>query len=272
MVAIIAEIGINHNGDIDLCKKLIMLAKIAGCQYAKLQKRTPSICVPDAQKELVKDTPWGKMTYLQYKERIEFTESQIEELFIFAKEVGIKLFASVWDVPSIDIMCKYTKIGKIPSALVTNEKLCNYAREKFETLMISTGMCTEEEVLSLVKFKPNIVFHTNSQYPSSPNSLNLNYIKHLCEIFPEAEIGYSGHEETIYPTIAAVAMGAKIVERHITLDRNMWGSDHKASLIPEELFQLVKACSEIDQATQYPPGPRKLFDGELEKRKSLRGV
>lgn len=272
MVTIIAEIGINHNGDIELCKNLMMLAKVAGCKFAKLQKRTPSLCVPDKQKNILKDTPWGKMTYLEYKERIEFNDAQIAELFDFAKQIDIGLFASVWDLPSVDLMCKYSKIGKIPSALVTNKKLCAYARSKFETLMISTGMCTEDEVLSLKEFNPNIVFHTNSQYPSELDSLNLKYMHHLKRNFPKAKVGYSGHEQSIFPTIGAVAMGAEIIERHITLDKNMWGSDHNASLTPDELFLLVKACIEVDKAIQFPAGPRKLFDGELVKRKSLRGV
>lgn len=272
MINIIAEIGINHNGDIEICKKLMMLAKVAGCDFAKLQKRTPNLCVPESQKSLPKETPWGKMTYLQYKERIEFNESQIAELFDFAEKIGIKLFASVWDIPSVDIISKFTKVGKIPSALVTNKELCVYARSKFETLMVSTGMCTEDEVFSLIDIKPDVVFHTNSEYPSKPETLNLNYITYLKKTFQQAKIGYSGHEESIYPTIAAVALGAEVVERHITLDTNMWGSDHKASLTSGDLLRLVKGSIEAAKATKFPSGPRILFEGELSKRKSLRGV
>ena len=173
---------------------------------------------------------------------------------------------------SVDLMCRYTKIGKIPSALVTDKELCVYARKKFKTLMISTGMCTEDEVLACVRYKPDVVFHTNSQYPSDVECLNLKYILHLQEIFPEATIGYSGHESTIYPTLAAVALGAKMIERHITIDRKMWGSDHESSLMPHDLFRLVNGCREIEWAIRYKSGPRILFEGELEKRKSLRGV
>lgn len=272
MVKIIAEIGINHNGGIELCKKLMMLAKIAGCDYAKIQKRTPSLCVPQQQKNKPKNTPWGTMTYLQYKDRIEFSEARIVELFEFARQIKIEFFASVWDIPSVDLMCKYTKIGKIPSALVTNKQLCMYARRKFKTLMISTGMCTENEVLACVAYKPDIVFHTNSQYPSDVECLNLKYIWHLQEIFPKAMIGYSGHEQTVYPTLGAVTLGAKIIERHITMDRQMWGSDHKSSLMPQDLFRLVKGCREVERAIQHEPGARILFKGELEKRRNLRGV
>jgi N-acetylneuraminate synthase len=272
MLKIVAEIGINHNGDIELCKRLMMLAKAAGCDYAKIQKRVPSLCVPDEQKNKLKDTPWGTMTYLQYKEYIEFNENQIVELVEFAKQINIEFFASVWDIPSVNLMCKYTKIGKIPSALVTNQTLCKYAREKFEILMISTGMCSEEEVIACVQFNPDIVFHTNSQYPSPITCLNLRYISHLQTIFPKATIGYSGHENSIYCTIGAIAFGAQIIERHITLDQKMWGSDHYASLLPHYLFQLVNGCHEMEKACQYNPGPRIVFEGELEKRKTLRGV
>ena len=146
MVKIIAEIGINHNGSIEICKKMMLLARYSGVDYVKIQKRTPELCVPEDQKNKEKDTPWGKMTYLEYKERIEFNEEQIKELYEYAHEIGVEFFASVWDIPSVDLMCKYTKIGKIPSALVTDLELCKYAREKFELFMISTGMSTEEEI------------------------------------------------------------------------------------------------------------------------------
>lgn len=118
--AIIAEIGINHNGDIALCKKLMMAAKVAGCQYAKIQKRNPDVCVPEAQKSKMRDTPWGRMTYIEYKYRMEFSEEQIKELVDYGNSIGIIFFASVWDKDSVDIMAKYTKISKIPSALITD--------------------------------------------------------------------------------------------------------------------------------------------------------
>eukprot|EP00452_MALV-II_sp_L67-6_P000195 gene195-198_t len=147
-VNIIAEIGINHNGDMDLCKQLIMLAKTAGCDYAKIQKRNPDVCVPEAQKTKMRDTPWGKMTYLEYKWRMEFTEEQIKELceYMYSKFIGIEFIASVWDKDSVDVMAKYGTLTKIPSALITDLELCKYAREKFEKLIISTGMSTEEEI------------------------------------------------------------------------------------------------------------------------------
>jgi N-acetylneuraminate synthase len=163
MVKIIAEIGINHNGSVEICKKMMLLAKFAGVDYVKIQKRTPDLCVPEDQKMKLKDTPWGQMTYLEYKERIEFNESQIEELFKYAKEIDVNFFASVWDIPSVDLMCKYTDIGKIPSALITDLELCSYARKKFKLFMISTGMSTEEEIEECIKVcDPDIIMHTNN--------------------------------------------------------------------------------------------------------------
>ena len=167
MVKIIAEIGINHNGSLETCKKMMLLAKYAGCDYVKIQKRTPSLCVPEDQKNKIKETPWGTMTYLEYKERIEFNENQIKELFDYASEINIEFFASVWDIPSVDLMAKYTKIGKIPSALITDLELCKYAREKFDTFMISTGMSTEEEIETVISISnPDIIMNTNSFYPA----------------------------------------------------------------------------------------------------------
>ena len=166
MTKIIAEIGINHNGDIELCKKMIMLSKVAGCDYAKIQKRNPDVCVPEAQKTKMRKTPWGEMTYLDYKKRIEFSEEQIKELCEFSKNIGIEFFASVWDVDSVAIMAKYTKIAKIGSASITDLELCKAAREAFDYLIVSTGMSTEEEIEKCIEVcNPDVVMHTNSTYP-----------------------------------------------------------------------------------------------------------
>ena len=273
MVKIIAEIGINHNGDIELCKKLIMLSYVSGVDYVKIQKRNPDVCVPNHQKEKSKSTPWGEMTYLDYKKRIEFNECQIKELVDYSSALGITFFASVWDKDSVDIMVKYTTIGKIGSASITDTELCKYARQHFKTLIISTGMSTEDEIDTCVNAcKPDIIMHTNSTYPCPVEDLNLNYIHHLTNKYPTAEIGYSGHEYGLVTTFAAVAMGAKWVERHVTLDREMWGSDHKSSIEPSGLIKLVKGIRNIEHATQYNSGSRILFEGENSKKESLRKV
>ena len=272
MVKIIAEIGINHNGDINLCKKLISLAHIAGADYAKIQKRNPDVCVPEKQKSVMRDTPWGRMTYLDYKHRIEFNEEQIKELVEYSDSLGITFFASVWDKDSVDVMAKYCKIAKIGSASITELDLCAYAREKFDELIISTGMSNEEEIRACVDAcHPDVVMHTNSTYPCPVEDLNLRYMEYLSAKYcNKREVGYSGHEYGLVTTFAAVAMGAKWVERHITMDRNMWGSDHKSSIEPSGLIKLVKGIRDIEKACQYPPGPRKEFEGENVKRFSLR--
>lgn len=269
-VKIISEIGINHNGDIDLCKKLIDISVMAGCDYVKFQKRTPDLCVPDEQKNVIRDTPWGKMKYIDYKKRIEFGEDEFDEIDLYCKKNNIKWFASVWDLPSVDFMNKYCKITKIPSALITDIELCKYSRKKNDTLIISTGMSSEDEIINCVnECNPDVIMHTNSTYPSPYDELNLNYILHLRKKFNGSDIGYSGHEFGLPTTFAAVALGAMWVERHITLDRNMWGSDHSASVEPTGVWKLVKGIRDIEKSMGVI-GPRKVTEGEIVKIKSLR--
>tara|TARA_Y100001970_G_scaffold261012_1_gene343673 strand:- start:1930 stop:2754 length:825 start_codon:yes stop_codon:yes gene_type:complete len=269
----IAEIGINHNGDINIAKQLISLASISGCQYVKVQKRNPDVCVPEHQKSKPKSTPWGDMTYLEYKHKIEFSKEQMLELYNYAKTLRTNFFASVWDKDSVDVMRDITDIGKIPSALITDLELCKYARDNFKTLIISTGMSTEQEIIDCVNVcNPDVIMHSNSTYPCPTNELNLRYIEHLKKKYPDKEIGYSGHEYSLPTTYTAVVLGATWIERHITLDRNMWGSDHKSSVEPAGLFHMTSSIKAIEGAIQYPPGERILFEGELSKRKSLRGV
>lgn len=273
MIRTIAEIGINHNGSLKVAKKLIKASKIAGCDYVKFQKRTPSLCVPEEQKNKLRDTPWGKIKYIDYKEKIEFGHEEYRKIDEYCKKNDIKWFASVWDIPSIDFMKEYVNIGKIPSALITNHELLRYARENFETLMISTGMSNESEIEQSIEVaNPDVIFHTNSSYPSNIEELNLNYILHLKKKYPNKSIGYSGHEYGLVTTFATVPMGIEYIERHITLERTMWGSDQMASVEPHGLVKLVKGIKDIEKALG-PEGQneRILFKSELEKRKSLRG-
>jgi len=268
---VIAEIGINHNGDINLCKKLIMTAKVAGADYVKIQKRNPDVCVPEAQKSKMRDTPWGRMTYLEYKWKMEFDEEQIKELKEFSDKLGIVFFASVWDKESVDLMKKYQKISKIPSALINDLELCKYARQNCETLVISTGMSSEEEVTACINAcNPDIIMHTNSTYPCPVEDLNLRYIQYLQERYPHKRIGYSGHEYGLVTTFAAVALGVTYVERHITWDRHMWGSDQQSSIEPAGLLKLVKGIRDVCLATQFPAGPRRIFQKEDSKKETLR--
>lgn len=273
MIKIVAEIGINHNGSIDICKELINLAQKSGCQYAKIQKRDPDVCVPENQKLTKKNTPWGVMNYIDYKHKIEFNEEQIKELAEYSNNIGITFFASVWDIESAKLMRKYTNIVKIPSAMITNLELCKLSRSLYEFVIISTGMSTEQEITDCVNAcNPDVILHTNSTYPCPPKDTNLKYILHLKNKFPKKEIGYSGHESGLVTTFASIPLGATWVERHITLDKTMWGSDQSSSISPSELTDLVKGIREIECALEYEPADRILFNGEEQKKKSLRPV
>jgi N-acetylneuraminate synthase len=269
---IIAEIGINHNGDLNVAKKLIDVAGVAGCDYVKFQKRTPGLCVPEDQKSKIRQTPWGEMTYIEYKERTEFGKDEYDEIDLYCQNQNIKWFASVWDIESVKFMSNYTDITKVPSALITDENLLLAARESNDYFMFSTGMSNEKDIELAVKVgDPDLLFHTNSTYPCPVDELNLNYIKWLKEKYPTREIGYSGHEYGLVPTFVAVSLGVTWVERHVTLDRMMWGSDHMASIEPGGLIKMTKGIRDIEK-TFGVQGPREILGGELSKLKSLRGM
>lgn len=269
-VKIIAEIGINHNGSLELAKKLIDVASLSGCDYVKFQKRTPELCVPEEQKNKVRKTPWGEMTYMDYKNKIEFGKDEYDEIDSYCSEKKIKWFASAWDKPSVDFLKNYTDITKIGSALITDLDLCSYARENNRTLLVSTGMSSEEEVEKCILVSnPDVIMHTNSTYPTPIDEINLEYINWLKNKWSNKEIGYSGHEFGLVTTFAAVAMGCGWIERHITLDRNMWGSDQMASVEPQGVIKLVKGIRDIERAFgNY--GLRVVKSGELSKKESLR--
>ena len=220
-----------------MLKKIIDIAATSGCNFVKFQKRTPDICVPEGQKNKMRSTPWGEMKYIDYKKKIEFEKAEYDEIYQYCESRKIECFASVWDIPSVNFMKRYTTIAKIPSALITNEGLCSAARKAFKTLIISTGMSTEEEIEKCIKnCNPDVIMHTNSAYPSRYEELNLNYIKFLISKHENADIGYSGHEYGLISTYAAVALGSSWIERHVTLDRTMWGSDQMASVEPIGAF------------------------------------
>jgi len=268
-IKLIGEIGINHNGDINLCKKLIDSAVVAGFDYVKFQKRTPEICVPEDQKNIPRETPWGTMTYIDYKHKIEFEKDEYDEIDRYCKSKGIKWFASVWDEVSVEFMSNYNDITKIPSALITDLELGKKAREIFKYLIISTGMSTESQIKNAFEsFNPNVMMHTNSTYPTPVDELNLNYINWLKDNY-DCEIGYSGHEYGLVTTFATAVMGVTWIERHITTDRTLWGSDHLASLEPIGMIKLVKGIRDIEKSLgEY--SQRKIFPGELKKLNSLR--
>ena len=277
---IIAEIGINHNGSLEIAKKLIDIAVVANCDYVKFQKINPDLSVTEIEKNKIKSTPWGEITYLEYKHKLEFGKKEFDEINKYCIDKNIGWFASVWDLDSVDFMSQYTTnyngeekiMMKIPSALIVKNDLIKYARKKSDYLMISTGMSTEEEIDECVRLcNPDLIFHTNSTYPSPIEELNLGYIKWLSEKHSNKEIGYSGHEFGLATTLASITIGATWVERHITLNRCVWGSDQMASVEPTGLIKLVKAIKDIEIATSDGYGPRKVSKNELLKRKTLRG-
>ena len=270
---LIAEIGINHNGSVNLAKRLIDVAKDNGFDYVKFQKRTPEISTPEYQKEVMRDTPWGKMTYLDYKKKIELSLKQYDQINSYCKKKKIKWFVSCWDINSLNDMKKYKfDYHKVASAMITNYPLLNaIAKTKTKTI-ISTGMCSDKDVEKAVKIfkKHNCKFsllHCVSTYPASENDLNLNCIKSLKKKY-KCEVGYSGHETSVSPTILAYILGASIIERHITLDRSMWGTDQAASLSEDGIRNLSKIINKLPKTLGN--GKKKFLKEEKKIAKKLR--
>jgi N-acetylneuraminate synthase len=270
-VYIIAEIGINHNGSIDIAKKLIDWAAISGCDAVKFQKRTPELCVPKDQWDKVRDTPWGKMSYIDYKRKTEFGKTEYEEIDRYCAQKGIDWFASAWDEPSVDFLEQFNPVMyKLASASLTDRDLIKKILVTGRPLMLSTGMSTDTEIedaLNLAGTDNTMVAHTTSAYPCNPNELNLNMIHTLATRY-EVPVGYSGHETGLAPTVAAVALGATFVERHFTLDRAMWGSDHAASVEPQGMMRLVRDIRDIEKG--LGDGIKKVYQSEIEPMKRLR--
>ena len=272
-VYVIAEIGINHNGDIEIAKQLMDVAVEAGCDAVKFQKRTPEICVPEEQKNIPRDTPWGMMTYFEYKERIEFGQSEFEQIDAYAKKIGVDWFASPWDVPSVEFLEKFNvPCQKVASACLTDSELLAALDKTGTTTILSTGMSSIEEIdraVSRLTHVPLAIAQATSTYPAEPAELNLRTIQTFSEKY-DVPVGYSGHERGLQVTIAAVALGATFIERHITLDRSMWGTDHSASLEPEGLKKLVRDIRIIELA--LGDGKKKVYDSEIPIRAKLRRV
>jgi len=268
---IIAEIGINHNGDIGIAKKLIDTAMLAGCDAVKFQKRKPDLAVPAEQKNLLRETPWGCMPYLEYKKRIEFGRKEFREIDRYCKEKGITWFASCWDEPSVDFIEQFNPAAyKIASASLTDDALLKYINRKGRPVILSTGMSTMKEIIhavSLIEENQLLISHCTSTYPCRPEELNLHMICTLKKKF-KCPIGYSGHEVGLQTTLASVVLGASFIERHITLDRAMWGSDQAASVEPGGLMRLVRDIRVIEKA--MGDGKKKVYESEIPHLKKLR--
>jgi len=274
-VYVIAEIGINHNGSVDIAKKMILGAVVAGADCVKFQKRTPEICVPRDQWEIERDTPWGRMTYIDYRHRMEFTAEQYSEIDSFCKQHGIDWTVSCWDEKAVDFMEAHFDVPfyKAASASLTDIPLLEHMQSTGRPLMISTGMSTMDEIqdaVAALSVDNLLVAHATSSYPAPVNELNLKMISTLRELYPTIPVGYSGHETGLAPTYAAVALGANFVERHITLDRAMWGTDQAASVELGGLSRLVRDLRDIEIA--LGDGVKRVYDSEVGPRKKLRRV
>lgn len=272
---LIAEIGINHNGDMQIAKKLIDAANATSWDAVKFQKRCPDIAVPEAQKSVMRETPWGTMTYLDYKKHIEFEKPEYDVIDAYCREKPIAWSASPWDMPSLEFLLQYdVPFIKIASATNDNEEIVKEACRSGKPVIISTGMSTLEETDRTVEMLEKngngeyILLHTNSSYPAENAELNLNVMKTLQERY-DCLVGYSGHEMNLEPTVVAAALGAKVIERHITLSHDMWGTDQKASLEVHAMDMLQKRISSIVQAVG--DGEKKIYEGEAAARKKLRG-
>ncbi len=272
---LIAEIGINHNGDINIAKKLIDASFAIGWNCVKFQKRNPDVCVPENQKKILRQTPWGEMTYLNYKHKIEFNEEEFYQIdsYCSSKIPKIDWSASVWDLDSLEFLLKYKNIPfiKIPSAMINDEDLLSSCAQSGKPIIFSTGMSTLKEVdkaVNLVsRYSSNYcLLHTNSAYPAPIEDLNLSLIPFYIDRY-KCPVGYSGHEYNIEPSVIAVALGAKVIERHITLDHNMWGTDHKSSLTVSGMDRLIVRIKTIEKALGKPI--KQISDKESEIRKKL---
>jgi N-acetylneuraminate synthase len=271
---IIAEIGINHNGELEIAKQMIDAAVHAGADAVKFQKRTPEVATPPEQQKQMRETPWGYITYLDYRYKVEFNEEQYREIDRHCREKGISWLVSVWDEPSVEFMEKFdTPAYKIPSASLTDHSLIRCARSTGKPLILSSGMSTMDQIrkgVAIAGEENLVLMHCTSTYPCEPDELNLKMVETLRSEFPALPIGYSGHEVGLVPSAVAVALGACMVERHLTLDRAMWGSDQAASVEPGGFERLVKYIR-VTEAS-LGDGVKRVYESEKSSLKKLRRV
>ena len=280
---IISEIGINHNGDIDVAKKLIDISVLAGCDSVKFQKRNPDVCVPEHMKKTKRKTPWGEMFYIDYKHKIEFGQDEYDEIDDYCRG-KIAWSASPWDMDSVEFLAQYDLPWvKIASALLTDYELITECSNKFSKLIVSTGMSTIGEIDKAVEamgcevgnYDSDLrrcefaLLHCNSTYPAQVKDLNLRCIETLKQRY-KCQVGYSGHEYGLTTTIASICFGATIIERHVTLDKSMWGTDQMVSVEPHGLIKLVRGIRELESA--IGDGKKVVTDSEKPVRDKLRKI
>lgn len=269
---IVAEIGINHNGDLSLAKKLIDAAVVSGCDAVKFQKRTIEVVYSHEELAKPRENPFGS-TNGDLKHALEFDREAYEQINRYCEEKGIMWFASCWDEASVDFIASFNvPCFKIASASLTDDNLLCHHREKGLPIILSTGMSSLEQIdhaVELLGKNDLVIMHTTSTYPSETKELNLRVILSLIERY-DVPIGYSGHEVGLYTTLAAVVLGACMIERHITLDRAMWGSDQAASVEPQGFSRLVKDVRAVE--TALGNGIKRVYESELPVMKKLRRI
>ena len=270
---VVGEIGTNHNGELSRAFELIDSIADAGCDAVKFQKRTPLICVPPHQRNVPRSTPWGTISYLEYRERLEFHYSEYSQIAKHCDRRGIAWFGSAWDIPSLEFLEKFDPpFHKIPSACLTDDDLVKAAARLQRSLLLSTGMSTFAEIehaVSLTDTSRITLLHCTAAYPTPHSQLNLRMIPELRHSY-RVPVGYSGHEEDLTPTYLALALGACYVERHVTFDKKAWGTDHHFSLLPEELKTLVRGIRDVEQ--WLGDGKKRVYNSELPALRRLRRV
>jgi N-acetylneuraminate synthase len=268
---IVAEMGINHNGDLEIAKEMILAAHETGADAVKFQKRTPELCVPKEQRDIMRETPWGYISYMEYREKVEFGFEEYKVIDAFCRDLGIDWFASVWDEEAVDFMESFSPACyKVPSASLTDIGLLKKIRSTGRPMVLSTGMSTFDQIEKSVKeigLDNLALMHSTSAYPCDPMELNLRMLETLRERYT-CPIGYSGHEVGLITSVVAVALGACMVERHFTLDRAMWGGDQSASVEPGGFRKLVKYIRVTEMA--LGDGVKRVYDSEKSSLKKLR--
>ena len=261
---LIADIGINHNGDLNVVRKLMDYCKFFGVDFIKFQKRNPDKCVPEDQKDIIRDTPWGRMTYLDYRKKIEFSLADYVEIAVYAKQIGMDWFASVWDEDSLSLMVEFRPpFIKIPSACLTDLSLLEAASKTAIPLILSTGMSDFpiiDKALDVCGDTVEYILHCTSTYPCPVGEQNIACVSTFKERYPYLKVGYSNHHTGIPGNIAAMALGAEMIEFHITLDRAMWGTDQAASAEPEGIWKLCKYRDYMENA--MGDGYKRIYESE----------
>jgi len=274
-INVVAEIGINHNGSVDTAIKMIEAAKKSGADYVKFQKREPMVDVPVEQWEVSRETPWGTISYIEYKKKMEISLEEYGQIDRACKDIDIPWFPSVFSKQAAQsiVSCFSPRYIKIPSAKLTDDMLLDHLRKRYMPTILSTGMSTINEVKHAVQLlAPAVVMQCTSSYPCPDEDINLQVLKHYRDApwLSMCEIGYSGHEFGIAPTIAAAAIGATWIERHFTLDKTSWGTDQYSSIEPREFADMVRSIRSVERA--LGDGYKSIMPSEEDAKGKLRGM